>query len=126
MCSLILRSLIPLRLLCKNQLPTDDMLHKYDLYAIYQPLIVAYKRADIRAYNDHLGKFESILVKWDLYSYWVIITFYVYRNLFRKVYAIPSQTMFVPLLMSLIQVSDFRRQPQGPADIICRCSATVG
>ncbi|THH11476.1 hypothetical protein EW145_g621 [Phellinidium pouzarii] len=82
----ILSYLIPLRIL-RGHLPSDNLLERFPLLAeVYNPFIAAIRKADIKAYDVALFKWEKRLLELNAWLVFERARELVMRGLFRKVY----------------------------------------
>ncbi len=86
----ILSYLIPLRIL-RGHLPSQELLDRFpDLNEVYGPFVGAIRKADIKAYDVALYKWEKKLLELNVWLVFERARELVMRGLFRRVWVLTS------------------------------------
>ena len=84
----ILAYLIPLRIL-RGHLPSEELFKRFPTLAeVYSPFVDAVRKADIKAYDEALLKWEKKLLDMNTYFIFERARELAMRGLFRKVYVV--------------------------------------
>ncbi|KAH8118410.1 hypothetical protein DFH11DRAFT_1839054 [Phellopilus nigrolimitatus] len=95
----ILSYLIPLRIL-RGHLPSDELLGRFPLLSeVYSPFITAIRKADIKAYDVALFKWEKKLLELNAWLIFERARELVMRGLFRKVWILLDKNTRIPIHM---------------------------
>ncbi|KAI5123395.1 hypothetical protein M0805_006103 [Coniferiporia weirii] len=95
----ILAYLIPLRIL-RGHLPSDELLERFpSLAEVYSPFVVAIRKADIKAYDIALFKWEKRLFELNAWLVFERARELVMRGLFRKVWVLLDKSTRIPIHM---------------------------
>ncbi|TDL29378.1 hypothetical protein BD410DRAFT_779778 [Rickenella mellea] len=95
----ILAYLIPLRIL-RGYLPTQELLDRFPtLRDVYSPFSTALRRADIKAYDLALDKWERRLIDLNTWLIFEKARELVMRGLFRRVWVASNKSTRIPIHM---------------------------
>jgi len=93
----ILSYLIPLRIL-RGHLPSQELLDRFpDLNEVYGPFVGAIRKADIKAYDVALYKWEKKLLELNVWLVFERARELVMRGLFRRVWVVSDKSTRIPI-----------------------------
>ncbi|EJD01368.1 uncharacterized protein FOMMEDRAFT_135593 [Fomitiporia mediterranea MF3/22] len=95
----ILSCLIPMRIL-RGHLPSDELLDRFPVLSeVYSPFISAIRKADIKAYDAAMAKWEKKLLELNAWLIFERARELAIRGLFRKVWILLDRNTRIPINM---------------------------